>query len=69
MIELGVALTWGTRVLLIRDYRSPKDISTDISGQTWAEYSNDGINFSDPKHKAKLISMVERASRKKRLPV
>lgn len=45
MIELGVALTWGTRVLLIRDYRSPKDISTDISGQTWAEYSNDGINF------------------------
>lgn len=68
MIELGVALTWGTRVLLIRDHRSPKDTTTDVSGQTWAEYSDDGINFSDPKHKAKLTSMIERASRKKRRP-
>ncbi|MCW7070372.1 MAG: hypothetical protein OCU17_07250, partial [Methanophagales archaeon] len=34
MIELGVALTWGVRVLPLREKNSPKP-PTDISGQTW----------------------------------
>jgi hypothetical protein len=35
MIEIGVALTWGIRILIIRE-KNAKDIPTDISGQTWA---------------------------------
>jgi hypothetical protein len=37
MIEIGVALTWGIRMLLIRENGSPTPPS-DISGQTWAKY-------------------------------
>jgi hypothetical protein len=65
MIELGVALTWGIRVLPIRHKNSPQHTPTDISGQTWAEYLDDGHMF-DSNHDAKIMSMVERASRKKR---
>ena len=36
MIELGVALTWGIRTIVIRDETAPKPPS-DISGQTWVE--------------------------------
>jgi predicted transcriptional regulator len=65
MIEMGVALTWGNRVLPIRHKESPHP-PADISGQTWAEYVDDGLKFSDPNHEAKLVYMVETAARKKK---
>jgi hypothetical protein len=64
MIEVGVALTWGVRVLLIKEKTASKQPS-DISGQTWAEYTKDGMEFTSG-HKEKLLSMVEFAIRKKR---
>lgn len=64
MIELGVALTWGIRVLPIKLHECP-DPPSDISGQTWAKYADDAANFLDPSHHQKLVRMVERAVRKK----
>jgi len=64
MIEMGVALTWGVRVLPIKKEKCPKPPS-DISGQTWADYQNSGERFLDKDHCQKLLRMVERAIRKK----
>lgn len=64
MIEMGVALTWGVRVLPIKNEKCPKPPS-DISGQTWAVYRESGKEFTDETHFQKLVSMVERAIRKK----
>ena len=64
MLELGVALTWGVRVLPIRHHATPPPPS-DISGQTWALYENSAAAFLDPDHSDKLVRMVERAVRKK----
>jgi hypothetical protein len=65
MIEMGVALTWGVRVLPIKKKSRPKPPS-DISGQTWADYTMDGFKFSDEDHEGKLVRMVENAMQKKR---
>ncbi len=64
MLEMGVALTWGTRVLPIKDERCPKPPS-DISGQTWVDYRDSASEFTDPEHENKLIAMIDRAARKK----
>jgi hypothetical protein len=64
MIEMGVALTWGVRVLPIKKEGCQKPPS-DISGQTWADYRNNGAEFPNPHHFEKLISMIDRAARKK----
>jgi len=64
MIEMGVALTWGTRVLPIRQKNSP-DILSDISGQTWGKYTDNGKNFENPNHVDDLAIMIERAVTKK----
>ncbi len=64
MLEMGVALTWGVRVLPIKKEGCPVPPS-DISGQTWADYTDSGAKFSDPDHSKKLAKMVERAARKK----
>lgn len=64
MIELGVALTWGTRVLPIRENSTPIPPS-DISGQTWTTYTDSGASWTDPDHHKKLVSLVARALRKK----
>ena len=64
MIEMGVALTWGIRVLPIRAVASPKPPS-DISGQTWAEYEESASTWPDPEHQTKIDTMVERAVHKK----
>lgn len=64
MIEMGVALTWGIRVLPIKADGCPKPPS-DISGQTWADYRNSAESFLDSEHNQKLLRMVERAIRKK----
>ncbi|WP_116811179.1 hypothetical protein [Steroidobacter cummioxidans] len=64
MLELGVALTWGIRVLPIRLHSKPPPPS-DISGQTWAQYTDNAAAFLDADHPDKLVRMVERAVRKK----
>jgi len=64
MIELGVALTWGVRVLPIKRDGQPRPPS-DISGQTWVDYQNSASVFIDPDHSQKLVRMIERAVRKK----
>jgi hypothetical protein len=65
MIELGVALTWGIRVLQILSYRAPISLPSDISGHTWARYSNDGKNFLDSDHFEKLVTMIRRVAHSK----
>ena len=64
MLEMGVALTWGVRVLPIKRHDRPEPPS-DVSGQTWVNYSNDAAAFDDPEHQNKLTRMVERAIQKK----
>jgi len=64
MIEMGVALTWGVRVLPIRPQETPSPPS-DISGQTWAVYKDNGNTWVDPDHFKKLQKMVEMAARRK----
>lgn len=64
MVELGVALTWGIRVLPIKLVSQPQPPS-DMSGQTWANYEDSARIFVDPEHSEKLVRMVERAMRKK----
>lgn len=64
MVELGVALTWGIRVLPIK-LHTQSNPPSDISGQTWASYEDSASKFLDPDHGDKLVRMVERAIRKK----
>ena len=64
ILELGVALTWGVRVLPIKKEGQPRPPS-DISGQTWADYRDSASEFVDAKHDEKLYVMVQRALRKK----
>lgn len=64
MLEMGVALTWGIRVLPIKMKDCPKPPS-DISGQTWADYENNGQGFVEPDHAEKMLRMVERSAKKK----
>lgn len=64
MIEMGVALTWGVRVLPIKAHTCEKPPS-DISGQTWVDYRDSGKTFVDTLHQRKLVRMIERALRKK----
>ena len=64
MLEMGVALTWGVRVLPIKASGCPKPPS-DISGQTWADYEDNASHFVDQDHDRKMLRMVERAARKK----
>lgn len=64
MLEMGVALTYGVSVLVIKKERC-REPPSDISGQTWADYSESGARFIDDKHATKLLGMVERAVRSK----
>ena len=64
MLEMGVALTWGVRVLPIRNEKCPRPPS-DISGQTYADYLDSAREFTDQNHHEKLLAMIERAIRKK----
>ena len=63
VLEMGVALTWGMRVLLIKRGGCEKPPS-DISGQTWADYEESARKFLDRDHGVKLIEMIKRAVRK-----
>jgi hypothetical protein len=64
MLEIGVALTWGVRVLLIKE-ETCQPPPSDVSGQTYVDYRDSARTFVDPGHKEKLMRMVERAIRKK----
>lgn len=66
MLEMGVALTWGVRVLPLRNSSCPPPPS-DISGQTWAAYTpaSDASSFKDGNFERKLKRMVIRAAQKK----
>ncbi len=64
MIELGVALTWGVKVLPIREMNSPTSPS-DISGQTWLKYVTSGEQMLDEGFEDKLQLMIENAILKK----
>jgi len=68
MLEMGVALTWGVSVLPIKVKGRPKPPS-DISGQTWADYTDSAATFDDPGHESKLVNMIERAAGKRNLRV
>ena len=64
MIELGVALTWGIRVLpLLKNGCSTPP--SDLSGLTWVKYRNNGSEFLSDLHDDEMVSMVERAILKK----
>lgn len=63
-IEIGVALTWGSRVFLIKNEKCSKPPS-DISGQTYVDYQENGDVVTDSDHSEKLFRMVERAIQKK----
>ena len=64
MIEMGVALTWGTRVHPIRRHDAQEPPS-DISGQTWETYDADGSAWKEEGHGRRLAKMVEMASKRK----
>jgi DNA-binding MarR family transcriptional regulator len=68
MIEMGVALTWGIRVLPIKNVTCPKPPS-DISGQTFADYKESAQNFIREDHEEELLRMIERAIRKRGLTI
>jgi hypothetical protein len=68
MLEIGVALTWGVRVLPIKSKEAPKPPS-DISGQTWIDYEDSAARIIDSNFNKKLVKMIERAMAvKKRNP-
>jgi len=60
MIELGVALTWGVRVLPLRENDS-REPPSDISGQTWVKYLDSAEEILDQGFGEKLQQMVQRA--------
>ena len=59
MLEMGVALTWGVRVLPIKKRDAPK-LPSDISGQTWIDYEDSAARLTDDKFDRKLLKMIER---------
>jgi len=63
MIELSLALVSGSRTLPIRERTAPKPPS-DISGQMYAEYTNNGLEYESGHHE-RLLSMIDYAIRKK----
>ena len=63
-LEIGVALTWGSRVFLIKHKDAPNP-SSDISGHTYTEYSDNASDLIDEAHIESVFRMVERALWKK----
>jgi len=64
MLEMGVALTWGVKVLPIK-LKGRLEPPSDISGQTWADYTDSAASFPDPEHERKLVRMIELAVQEK----
>jgi hypothetical protein len=59
MIELGVALTWGKKVLPIKQIDRPEPPS-DISGQTWANYERNAEKFIDGDFNERMDRLIQR---------
>ena len=64
MLEVGVALTWGVRVLLFKDHECAAP-PTDLAGLTWVDHMESAATIPDSGHDEKLLRLVERALRKK----
>ena len=60
MLEMGVALTWGIRVIPIKEKNRTKPPS-DISGQSWVDYENSGEKILTDEFEEKMIEAVKRA--------
>lgn len=63
MIEMGVALTWGIRVLPL--VKEGLNTPSDISGQTYVRYKNNGTEFLQENHTIAMVAMIERAMQRK----
>lgn len=59
MLEMGVALTWGVRVIPIKE-RSQSKPPSDISGQTWVDYKDSGKDICDRRFYDMLVKAIER---------
>lgn len=59
MLELGVALTWGIRVIPVKSIGC-KVPPSDVSGQTWVDYKDSGLEIGDRTFNIKLFEMIER---------
>lgn len=59
MLEMGVALTWGVRVIPIKE-RSQSKPPSDISGQTWVDYEDSGNAICDSRFYDRLVKTIER---------
>jgi hypothetical protein len=64
MIELGVALTWGSCLLPVRAEAAPP-MPSDISGQTWIKHRDSGKEFLDADFDEKLVDLMGRAVKAK----
>jgi hypothetical protein len=62
-LEMDVALTWVFSVLPIKKKGRPNPPS-DISGQTWADYTDNASSFEDLDHESKLVQMIARTVRR-----
>jgi hypothetical protein len=65
MLEMGVALTWGVRVLPIRR-KGGSHPPSDIFVQTWIEYEDSGKKILEDNFDRKLAKVVERIIAKKK---
>jgi len=59
MIEVGVALTWGVKLIPLKNINSPVPPS-DISGHTYVEYEESCGKFCEPKLVDRIIEMIDR---------
>ncbi len=64
MLEMGVALTWGVRVLPVRLEGRPTPPS-DVSGQTWMEYQDSAKTLLGEYVDRKLVVMIDHVIRSK----
>jgi hypothetical protein len=65
MLEMGIALTWGVKVLPIRIKGGPRPPS-DVSGQTWIEYEDSGEKIIEDEFDRRLAKVIERIIAKKK---
>ena len=59
MLEMGVALTWGTRVIPIKDKSRPKPPS-DVSGHSWVDHENSCENILTAEFEEKMLVTIKR---------
>ena len=64
MIEMGVALTWGTSVIPIKEKTAERPPS-DISGQTWVNYSDSCKKFDERDFTKRLVVTIKRVIERK----